>query len=125
MPNVYVEARPKGRPEGSAIEEYVVEDHADQVLAPSKHSRRQFWPARTISSTRLPSIPSGFPVSPSILLTSSSLTFPPGTYEPRTSCSPVLVPGLTPSAFNPAPTLYVRSRQKILLGVGGYGKVVT
>jgi hypothetical protein len=39
--------------------------------------------------------------------------------------SPVIVPGLTPSAFNPAPTLYVRSRQKILLGVGGYGQVVT
>jgi hypothetical protein len=33
MPNVYVEARPKGRPEGSAIESYVVEDHADHVLA--------------------------------------------------------------------------------------------
>ena len=32
MPNVYVEARPKGRPEGSAIEGYVVEDHADHVL---------------------------------------------------------------------------------------------
>ena len=33
MANVYVEARPKGRPEGSAIEGYVVEDHADHVLA--------------------------------------------------------------------------------------------
>jgi hypothetical protein len=33
MPNVYVEARPKGRPEGSAIDDYVVEDHADHVLA--------------------------------------------------------------------------------------------
>ena len=30
---VYVEARPKGRPEGSPIENYVVEDHADSVLA--------------------------------------------------------------------------------------------
>ena len=29
MPNVYVEARPKGRPENSPIEDYVVEDHAD------------------------------------------------------------------------------------------------
>jgi hypothetical protein len=36
MPNVYVEARPKGRPEGSAIEGYVVEDHADHVLATAK-----------------------------------------------------------------------------------------
>jgi hypothetical protein len=36
MPNVYVEARPKGRPEGSAIEGYVVEDHADHVLATFK-----------------------------------------------------------------------------------------
>lgn len=33
MANVYIEARPKGRPEGSAIEDYVVEDHADHVLA--------------------------------------------------------------------------------------------
>jgi hypothetical protein len=32
MPNVYVEPRPKGRPEGSAIDDYVVEDHADHVL---------------------------------------------------------------------------------------------
>lgn len=33
MANVYVEARPKGRPEGSAIQGYVVEDHADNELA--------------------------------------------------------------------------------------------
>lgn len=36
MPNVFVEARPKGRQEGSAIEDYVVEDHADSVLHTSK-----------------------------------------------------------------------------------------
>jgi hypothetical protein len=33
MGTVYIEARPKGRPEGSPIEDYVVEDHADHVLA--------------------------------------------------------------------------------------------
>jgi hypothetical protein len=33
MANVYVEARPKGRPEGSPITDYVVEDAADHVLA--------------------------------------------------------------------------------------------
>jgi hypothetical protein len=33
MANVYIEARPKGRSEGSPIEDYVVEDHADNVLA--------------------------------------------------------------------------------------------
>ena len=33
MANVYVEARPKGRPEGSPIIDYVVEDHANNVLA--------------------------------------------------------------------------------------------
>jgi hypothetical protein len=33
MANVYVEARTKGRPEGSRIDDYVVEDHADHVLA--------------------------------------------------------------------------------------------
>ena len=32
MANVYIEARPKGRPEGSQIEDYVVEDRADHVL---------------------------------------------------------------------------------------------
>lgn len=32
MRNVYVEARPKGRQEGTAIDDYVVEDHADHVL---------------------------------------------------------------------------------------------
>ena len=36
MANVFVEARPKGRPEGSHIEDYVVEDHADHVLATFK-----------------------------------------------------------------------------------------
>ena len=32
MANIYVEARPKGRPEGSAITDYVAESHTDQVL---------------------------------------------------------------------------------------------
>lgn len=32
MATVFIEARPKGRPDGSAIEDYVVEDHADHVL---------------------------------------------------------------------------------------------
>ena len=32
MANVYIEPRPKGRPEGSPIDEYVVEDHADHAL---------------------------------------------------------------------------------------------
>jgi len=39
MPNVYVEARPKGRPEGTAIDDYVMEDHADHVLATFKTQR--------------------------------------------------------------------------------------
>ena len=36
MANVYIEARPKGRPEGSHIDDYVVEDHAVSVLADIK-----------------------------------------------------------------------------------------
>jgi hypothetical protein len=36
MASVYVEARPKGRPEGSHIDDYVVEDHADHVLGTFK-----------------------------------------------------------------------------------------
>lgn len=33
MANVYVEARPKGRHEGDPIDDHVVDDHADHVLA--------------------------------------------------------------------------------------------
>jgi hypothetical protein len=33
MANVYVEPRPKGRSGGSAIDDYIVEDHADSELA--------------------------------------------------------------------------------------------
>ena len=32
MTNVFIEPRPKGRPEGDPIEDYVVEDRADHVL---------------------------------------------------------------------------------------------
>jgi hypothetical protein len=32
MATVYIEARPKGRPEGTAINDYVVEDHAGHNL---------------------------------------------------------------------------------------------
>ena len=39
MANVYVEARPKGRPEGSHIDDYVVEDHANHVLSTFKTQR--------------------------------------------------------------------------------------
>ena len=39
MANVYIEARPKGRPEGSHIDDYVVEDHADHVLRTFKTQR--------------------------------------------------------------------------------------
>jgi hypothetical protein len=33
MANVYIEPRPKGRPEGTAIDDYAVEDHANSVLS--------------------------------------------------------------------------------------------
>jgi hypothetical protein len=36
MVKVYIEPRPKGRPEGSAIDDYAVEDRADSVLATRK-----------------------------------------------------------------------------------------
>jgi hypothetical protein len=37
--NVYIEARPKGRPEGSRVEDYVVEDHSDHVVQTFKTQR--------------------------------------------------------------------------------------
>ncbi len=36
MTPVFVEARPKGRPEGDPITDYVVEDHANHVLGDFK-----------------------------------------------------------------------------------------
>ena len=36
MANVYIEARPKCRPEGTPIEDFVVEDHKDHALATFK-----------------------------------------------------------------------------------------
>jgi hypothetical protein len=36
MAVVFVEARPKGKQEGTPITDYVVEDHADHVLHTSK-----------------------------------------------------------------------------------------
>ena len=36
MAIVYIEARPKGRSEGSHIDDYVVEDHADHSLGSFK-----------------------------------------------------------------------------------------
>ena len=47
MANVYVEARPKGRPEGSPIDDYVVEDAADHVLHTSRTQREAIdWAKR-------------------------------------------------------------------------------
>ncbi len=37
MAVVYVEPRPKGRREGSDIEDFVVEDHTGQVLYSTRH----------------------------------------------------------------------------------------
>ena len=39
MANVYIEARPKGLPHGSRVEDYVVEDHAGHVLQTFKTQR--------------------------------------------------------------------------------------
>ena len=41
MANVYIEARPKGRTEGSHVDGYVAEDHADHVRRPVKARERE------------------------------------------------------------------------------------
>ena len=53
MANVYVEARPKGRPEGSHIEDYVVEDHADHALGTFKTQREAIDWAKRRATPRL------------------------------------------------------------------------
>ena len=47
MPNVYIEPRPKGRTEGSHIDDYVVEDHADHVLSTFKTQHEAITWARS------------------------------------------------------------------------------
>jgi hypothetical protein len=70
MAKVYIEARPKGRPEPSPIEDYVVEDHADSVLKTFKTQHEAIEGARKqghhplslafgISMTRRPRITGG------------------------------------------------------------------
>lgn len=36
MANVFIEPRPKGKPDGSPITDYIIEDHADHPLATFK-----------------------------------------------------------------------------------------
>jgi hypothetical protein len=44
---VYVEARPKGRPEGSPIDGFVVEDHVDKILHTSETQKEAIeWSKR-------------------------------------------------------------------------------
>jgi hypothetical protein len=47
MSNVFVEPRPKGRPEGSPIQHFVVEDHADHVLTTVKTQQEAIHWAKT------------------------------------------------------------------------------
>jgi hypothetical protein len=46
MPNLYIEALPKGCPEGSATDDFVVEGHADHVLATFKTKKEGINRAR-------------------------------------------------------------------------------
>jgi hypothetical protein len=46
MATVYIKPRPKGRREGKAVERYVVEDHADNVLGFGTHLEAADWAKR-------------------------------------------------------------------------------
>ena len=49
MPNVYVEPRPKGRPEGDPIEDYVVEDHTNKSLPRSERRHEAIdWAIKSV-----------------------------------------------------------------------------
>lgn len=53
LENVYIEARPKGRPEGSNIDDYVVEDRNDRVLATFKTQREAINWAKNVGQVPL------------------------------------------------------------------------
>jgi hypothetical protein len=52
MPNVCIEARSKGRPKGSAIDDYVVEDHSDHVRGKFKTQHEAIEWARKMAKDR-------------------------------------------------------------------------
>ena len=52
MSNVFVEPRPQGRLDGSPITDFVVEDHADHVLATFKTQEQTIHWARTHATYR-------------------------------------------------------------------------
>ena len=59
MATVFIEARMKGRPEGTAIDDYVVEDHSDHVLGTFKTQKEAIdWGRRTTSATSRARAPS-------------------------------------------------------------------
>jgi hypothetical protein len=51
--NVYIEPRPKARREGDPIDDYIVEDHADHVLATLKTQQEAIEWARRHGHTPL------------------------------------------------------------------------
>jgi hypothetical protein len=53
MANIYIEARPKGRPEGTAIDGYVVEDHANHELGNFKTQKEAIDWAKSHGHTPL------------------------------------------------------------------------
>jgi hypothetical protein len=52
MANLYIEARPKGRPEGDRIDDYVVEDQADRPSQLSTPSGRGSTGLKPTGTTR-------------------------------------------------------------------------
>jgi hypothetical protein len=57
MANVYVEARPKGRPDHSPIDDFVVEDAADRILAAFKTQREAItWAQKATARSSLGSV---------------------------------------------------------------------
>jgi hypothetical protein len=54
MASFYFEACPKGRPEGSAIQDYVIEDHANHELGTFKTQKEAIDSAPCRSADSLP-----------------------------------------------------------------------
>ena len=72
MANVFVEARPKGRPEGTHIDDYVVETDKDHVLHTSKTQKEAIDWAKANDHHPL-SLASGTSTTKRILITGARL----------------------------------------------------
>ena len=112
MANVYVEARPKGRPERTAIDGYVVEDHIDSVPAASRPKLRRLSGPRS-GDIVLWWLASGTKMTRTSRTTGGRVSWRP---DPPNPIHPRMLPWRTPPGRSrrPPPAGFIRPARPLL-----------